>query len=67
MGSKCAKLTFVRMREMPESSPPQKEQTVSGKEGEEKEGESEMLTCHLENEVRVVSGKRRLVVRLFIL
>lgn len=40
--SKCAKLTFVRMREqMAESSPPQKEQTVSGKEGEEKEGEPE--------------------------
>lgn len=38
--SKCAKLTFVRMHEqMAESSPPQKEQTASGKEGEEEEGE----------------------------
>lgn len=39
--SKRAKLTFVRMHEqMAASSPPQKEQTAAGKEGEEVERES---------------------------
>lgn len=48
--SKRAKLTFVRMHEqMAASSPPQKEQTAAGKEGEEVERERvlEMLTCSL--------------------
>lgn len=40
--SKRAKLTFVRMHEqMAASSPPQKEQTAAGKEGEEVERERE--------------------------
>lgn len=48
VGSKCAKISSVRMhKQMAESSPPQKEQTASGRGGGERGSTREVLTRSL--------------------